>query len=197
MDELIKQGQWWWPFFVPIATGILAMLGSWLGSRWGKTTEHKQWLRNKKMEAYSDFLSVAESMVDDFTRWPEVSKPEHSIKHLSLKRSVLKVVGSPEARHHAMEIEVNAWIIFRFQQLFDEKETNGWPDLDREEFIEVCYKQVGTVQTDLIDLVTAVRKDLGAYTRDDADVDKANRDFAAKFLGYNSEKRILSPTEII
>jgi hypothetical protein len=96
-----------------------------------------------------------------------------------------------------MEIEVNAWIIFRFQQLFDEKETNGWPDLDREEFIEVCYKQVGTVQTDLIDLVTAVRKDLGAYTRDDADVDKANRDFAAKFLGYNSEKRILSPTEII
>ncbi|MEW1821747.1 hypothetical protein AB0323_13325 [Arthrobacter sp. NPDC080031] len=58
MDELIKQGQWWWLLVVPIATGSLALLGSWLGSRLGKTTEHEQWLRNEKIETYSEYLET-------------------------------------------------------------------------------------------------------------------------------------------
>lgn len=52
MDELIRQGQWWWPFLVPVATGVLALAGSWAGSKWGKTAEHKQWRRNQRQEAY-------------------------------------------------------------------------------------------------------------------------------------------------
>lgn len=52
MDELIRQGQWWWPFLVPVSTGLLALAGSWFGSKWGKTAEHKQWRRNQRQDAY-------------------------------------------------------------------------------------------------------------------------------------------------
>ncbi|MGO4650220.1 hypothetical protein AB4068_00845 [Arthrobacter sp. 2RAF22] len=56
MDELIKQGQWWWLLVVPVATGGFALFGSWWGSRLGKTTEHEQWLRNEKVETYSQYV---------------------------------------------------------------------------------------------------------------------------------------------
>lgn len=58
MDELIKQGQWWWLLIVPVATGGLALFGSWWGSRLGKSTEHEQWLRNEKVETYSQYLET-------------------------------------------------------------------------------------------------------------------------------------------
>lgn len=56
MDEWIKQGHWWWLLVVPIATGIFALLGSWLGSKLGKSTEHKQWLRDQQRNAYADLI---------------------------------------------------------------------------------------------------------------------------------------------
>lgn len=56
MEELIKQGQSWWPVAVPVLTGAFAFLGSWLGSRLGKITEHGQWLRNSKQAA--EYLSA-------------------------------------------------------------------------------------------------------------------------------------------
>lgn len=55
MDELIKQGQWWW-LLVPLATGLFALGGSWLGAHLGRRTEHSQWLRNEKRKAYHEFL---------------------------------------------------------------------------------------------------------------------------------------------
>lgn len=57
MDKLIQEGQWWWPFLVPLATGFLALIGSWFGTKWGKTTEHEQWLRNERVKVYTDFLT--------------------------------------------------------------------------------------------------------------------------------------------
>lgn len=56
MDEWIKQGHWWWLLVVPIATGVFALLGSWLGSRLARRSEQTQWTRNKKQEAYADFI---------------------------------------------------------------------------------------------------------------------------------------------
>lgn len=56
MDELAKQGQWWLLLLVPIATGLFALFGSWLGSALSRRSEQKQWTRNKKQEAYADFI---------------------------------------------------------------------------------------------------------------------------------------------
>jgi hypothetical protein len=63
MDELIKQGQWWWLFAVPVLTGLFALGGSWWGSRLGKKTEHGQWLRNAKETAYVRFLDQAQTLL--------------------------------------------------------------------------------------------------------------------------------------
>lgn len=63
MDELIKQGQWWWLLAVPVLTGVFALFGSWWGSRLGKQTEHGQWLRNAKETAYVRFLDQAQTLL--------------------------------------------------------------------------------------------------------------------------------------
>lgn len=57
MEQLIREGQWWWPFVVALATAILAYGGSWLGAKLGKSHEHNQWSRNEKIKAYASFLS--------------------------------------------------------------------------------------------------------------------------------------------
>lgn len=57
MDDLIRQGQWWW-LLLPVVTALFALFGSWLGSKLGKDSEHAQWLRNRKQELYYNFLDV-------------------------------------------------------------------------------------------------------------------------------------------
>jgi hypothetical protein len=59
--EFINSGQWWW-LLIPLGTGICALLGSWLGSFLGKTTEHDQWLRNQRMQTYTEFLEACTVM---------------------------------------------------------------------------------------------------------------------------------------
>lgn len=65
MDEWIKQGQWWWLFAVPIATGLLAVFGSFLGTRFGKSAEHQQWVRDQKMKFYTEYLQAAGAFLEN------------------------------------------------------------------------------------------------------------------------------------
>lgn len=57
MDEFVRQGQW---LAVPVTTFVLAALGSLWGSRLGKVTEQKQWLRNQKQVAYQKFAALVQ-----------------------------------------------------------------------------------------------------------------------------------------
>ncbi|MFS0717123.1 hypothetical protein ABC337_13840 [Arthrobacter sp. 1P04PC] len=70
MDELIKQGQWWW-LLLPVATGAFALGGSWLGAHLGRRTEHSQWLRNEKRKAYHEFLKSGHSLAQFLSEAPE------------------------------------------------------------------------------------------------------------------------------
>lgn len=47
---------------VPVVTGVLALLGSWFGSWLGRINEYRQWLRNQKQAAYSEFLGVWDAL---------------------------------------------------------------------------------------------------------------------------------------
>ena len=65
MDELIKV------FGVPVLAGALALFGSWWGSRLGKKTEHKQWLRNARETAYVEFIDQAKTMLTEAHYTPQ------------------------------------------------------------------------------------------------------------------------------
>ena len=47
---------------VSILTGGFALAGGWIGSRLGRTNEHKQWLRNQRQTAYSEMLGAFDSL---------------------------------------------------------------------------------------------------------------------------------------
>jgi hypothetical protein len=59
MDELVEQGQWWWL----VLPAVLALFGSWLGAALGKTNEHAQWLRNRKVESYTTYVNSCKHIV--------------------------------------------------------------------------------------------------------------------------------------
>lgn len=101
MDELIKQGQWWWPFLVPIATGLLALLGSWVGTKLGKATEHAQWLRNERVRVYVDFLAEVKEEIWKLQTSPSPQSVPFSFPVDRLAR--IDIVGSNTVREAAVE----------------------------------------------------------------------------------------------
>ena len=52
---------------LPIAalTGILAFIGTWAGSRFSHSNEHRQWLRNEKMAVCVDFIGEVDRTLID------------------------------------------------------------------------------------------------------------------------------------
>lgn len=52
------------PFAPVLLTGLFAFFGTWAGSRFSHVNEHNQWLRNEKMAACSEFLAMAERLVN-------------------------------------------------------------------------------------------------------------------------------------
>jgi hypothetical protein len=91
MEELIKQGQSWWPVAVPILTGAFALFGSWLGSRLGKVTEHVQWLRNSKQAAYAEFLSAIVEASSTLDPAPEAREAQ---RRSAIALSQVRLIGA-------------------------------------------------------------------------------------------------------
>lgn len=101
MDKLFEEGQWWWPLLVPIATGLLALFGSWLGTRWGKITEHGQWLRNERVKVYTDFLT---DIKKEIWKLQTASSPESVPFNFPVDRLArIDIVGSEVVRAAARE----------------------------------------------------------------------------------------------
>lgn len=100
MKALIEQGQWLGPFVVPAITGAFALFGSWFGMKLGKATEHNQWLRNERLEAYAAFLEANEAVQRTMSDTPYGRKtPEdvyRAIDSISLQR--LELLGSPATK---------------------------------------------------------------------------------------------------
>jgi hypothetical protein len=107
MDELIKQGQWWWLVAVPVLTGALALLGSWWGSRLGKKTEHAQWLRNAKETAYVEFLDRAQTLLTE-AHWTPQYGPERvewgKERILAIRPTVIYLLAPDDIRDLAKVI---------------------------------------------------------------------------------------------
>ncbi|MGX9901488.1 hypothetical protein ACW0JT_19215 [Arthrobacter sp. SA17] len=55
-EELLKLIQTWSPLGIAVLTGSLALLGSWFGAKLANRSGQKQWSRNKKQEAYAEFI---------------------------------------------------------------------------------------------------------------------------------------------
>lgn len=44
--------------WIPLLSGVLALIGAWLGAFFNRTNEHRQWLRNERLKAYNDYLEL-------------------------------------------------------------------------------------------------------------------------------------------
>ncbi|WP_130449790.1 hypothetical protein [Zhihengliuella halotolerans] len=110
MIEFLESFQW---VIVPLLAGFLALLGSWKGAKWGKTTEHEQWLRNERLRVYTRFLEEDVPLdVARMTSWiGEGKAPPVGDRGLQLITKILLIGGastSEQARkvldhHRALE----------------------------------------------------------------------------------------------
>lgn len=146
MDELIKQGQWWWL----ILPAVLALLGSWLGTRWGKTTEHSQWLRNQKIEVYTNLLRqihASTASLDAYKQGTETDGPNlNDITDTTNAR--LAIVAPSKIRHLAI------WQLHALVRASAAVADTSY-DKERQAVDSSCGQ-----------LETAIRRDLGLIERD-------------------------------
>lgn len=98
MDEWIRQGHWWWLLVVPLATGVFALFGSWLGSMLGKTTEHDQWLRNQRMQNYMDFMEACAVLRNRAEGILNHTEEKFNDSHALLSRGAAQFVATDKTR---------------------------------------------------------------------------------------------------
>jgi hypothetical protein len=99
----------WLLISVPIVAGVFALIGSWLGSRLGRSTEHQQWLRNQKQAAYSELLGAFDVLYLETGR-PQVDVNIHGhLFSLVTKQSRLSVVAPSRVRALSDRLVDQAW----------------------------------------------------------------------------------------
>lgn len=86
---------------VPLTTALFALLGSYLGAKWGRTTEHRQWLRNERVKVYSDFLTEIQEEIRK-AEWSMLEQPV-AVKFPHVHMARIDVVGSEAVREAASD----------------------------------------------------------------------------------------------
>lgn len=148
--------------------------------QWVRTLEHSHdvWLRDKKQEAYAEFCTVAEDLYEEAMTAPSLLK-ELSMKELSVKRGMIKLVGSAEVRllalklKHALHYTVNTQHVFAQQFATMEADEPAEVTAERLESLETFYKASERAATLLTELVEAMREDLETSNEDDGVRDDA------------------------
>ncbi len=56
-DDLLKLG-------IALLTGVFAFVGTWAGSRFNRVNEHRQWLRDQKMQIYRDTYEASQRWIE-------------------------------------------------------------------------------------------------------------------------------------
>lgn len=74
--------------------------------QWEQTQhrEHALWLRDQKLEAYTEFLAVASALRHDLATKALEEKPNISTVDLTAKRLRVQVVGAPHVQQLATEV---------------------------------------------------------------------------------------------
>ncbi|MDR6637517.1 hypothetical protein [Paenarthrobacter nitroguajacolicus] len=155
MDELLRQGQWWW-LLVPIAAAVVGTVaGVWIGARLSKTTEHEQWLRNQKIDSYTNFLRQIHA-------WIRALDKEHDAPMAADEESVplkditdttnarLDLVASRKVRGLIVRLEGERW---RCREAVSKSEyiTNRYAlNLALERLLEAMRSDLDSVDRDSI-----------------------------------------------
>jgi len=144
--------------------------------------EHEIWLRDQKLEAYTDFLATSDALLHDVASNPLGDKTHLSVAELATKRGKVKVLGDPEARKIAREIVQEFSPLLRAQRKAsfasqDPAETGSERIPNRAELLRPVRESAGRVAALNAKFVRVIRNDLGAATDRDADVDARNQDF--------------------
>jgi hypothetical protein len=148
MDELIKQGQWWWLVSVPVLAGAFALLGSWLGSKLGKSTEHWQWLRNEKRKEYIAAIASMDTLTHGMGKLArlEAREPSASAKPTFIPPINVLAPNSVKLKLNAFLAASNAYM-----------EIHTLDSEDRQPMLQ-AHREVEKANSEFL---LAVRNDLG------------------------------------
>lgn len=148
--------------------------------QWDQTQqrEHALWLRDQKLEAYTEFLAAANALRHDVARKPLVEKPNISVRDLNAKRLRVKVIGNPQVTQLATEIGSKLMFLIRAQKealvAAKSHEISHTAQLadDHKRDLTLITQPVNSADLEVVILISryvaAIRTDLGAATDDKA-----------------------------
>ncbi|MDP9982966.1 hypothetical protein J2W14_002368 [Pseudarthrobacter oxydans] len=166
MEDLVRQGQWWWLVAIPVVTGVFALAGAWFGGSLGKYNEHTQWRRNQRAEAYTDFLTALNEEIRKISHLRDSRKADVVFPETELAR--IEIVGSQNVRVLARKFQDH---LHGYRSTASFVYQNGqYPDMppgDQESHLDLYSNAAGRLVELRDAYVMAVRKDLGTYAKRD------------------------------
>jgi hypothetical protein len=143
----------WLLIVVPVLTGGFALAGSWYGSLLGRNNEHKQWLRNQKQSAYSEFLGAFDALyLETGLSKVEDQAVQELLFSLVAKQGRLSVVGAPEVTKLSDRLVDESWAMAQAARGIG-------PDAGNRFGLRETAKETGS------ELLEGTRLDLGVATK--------------------------------
>lgn len=165
MDDLVRQGQWWWLIAVPVVAGGFALWGGWWGSRLGKNTEHSQWQRNEQVKVYTDFLTSITEELQKIRPVGDVDEVE--LKFPADEMARIEIVGSQDVRELAHRFRQHILILQRAAIIVAADKRSGAPAEQLDEHSRLWGEEATRLMNLREQYVRAVRKDLKTFTKAD------------------------------
>jgi hypothetical protein len=83
--------QIWLPIFTAALVGFTGLFGTWLGSRLTRTKDEQQWLRDRRLEGYTDVLQACQAVHNEASRLFLNIPDDYSAQLKLLQETVLQL----------------------------------------------------------------------------------------------------------
>lgn len=145
---------------IAVVAGLFALTGGLLGSWLGRKNEHKQWLRNRKLDAYMEVLETARPL-DTASHVDRTREVTDNLLHVLLK---VQVFGSEKVRKAA------GTYYFHSDALQEYGQSILSPEPITQDESQHMHELARRMTKSIYPLITAIRNDLEASTGAEVEV---------------------------
>ncbi|THJ67392.1 hypothetical protein E8P82_04605 [Arthrobacter echini] len=147
-----------------------ALGGSLLGSFLTRTTEHKQWHRNEKNQAYIEYLIKLDELEKDLDTNVQAVGSDRLLA-ITAARSAIRLFGSATVRRLARDVDNEATGLWFMADLAD---VDSGTSEDRTDRRRAYSEFVTRYKASMVHLISAMREDLKVADPEDERIDAEN-----------------------
>lgn len=159
----------------PIIAAVFALIGSFLGSWLTRTREHKQWHRDEKKKAYTEYLTKLDELEKDLDADAQAVGADRLLA-ITAARSAIRLFGSASVRRIARDVDNEATGLWMMADIADVE--SGTPE-ERADRRRQLIRIRTRYKASMSQLIAGMRADLKVADPEDERIDGENAELFA------------------